>query len=84
MVAAEEVDHIVPRRHGGTDDESNLQSRAFVSRTTRPRPRARFGGVGESILYGRRFARVLAAKRRRSRNWNFPLLKRNERPTPQA
>lgn len=26
VVVAEEVDHIIPKEHGGTDEESNLQS----------------------------------------------------------
>ena len=38
VVAATEVDHIVPRKLGGTDDDSNLQPICFdchVEKTTR-------------------------------------------------
>ena len=49
-VAAEVVDHIVPRRRGGTDDESNLQ--ALCSRCHSTKTAKYDGGFGNTGMTG--------------------------------
>jgi ATP adenylyltransferase len=51
-VRALEVDHIVPRVRGGTDDPDNLQSLCYsCNATKRDRDATDFRGVGESYAY---------------------------------
>jgi diadenosine tetraphosphate (Ap4A) HIT family hydrolase/5-methylcytosine-specific restriction endonuclease McrA len=51
-VRALEVDHIVPRNRGGTDDPDNLQALCYsCNATKRDRDATDFRGVGESYAY---------------------------------
>jgi len=51
-VRALEVDHIVPRARGGTDDPDNLQALCYsCNATKRDRDATDFRGVGESYAY---------------------------------